>query len=723
VQTAVQEARAYCGAQHTSPPFAALGEAARQKVLLRVAQASGIDLSPTAAVKSAEPVGTWLITGVARRWVPDSKLQTGALLGSLTRETVSQLCGASGARDWLQSSCSPLPEASALVELRDRLVVDVVQLPRRAWQRSGQSVPPDIEVVLQLLDTLSSGLDVEGLLTQLAEPRALAASLERCAIDAARASAEEAKRQLLVKTISEVRLRADRASAAARLAAEEARLASEEARRSADQARAEAEAQLAQVTNEVARLTEELATLRASAALPTAPELSIEGDPRAIALEIARRLLADGADFSRDPVHYRQIVIDVLRRAKLQLKSGDEKVIDALVGDWKTLREAQRALLARADDREAFRRGAEALLEGIERSLYLAGARAVPSSSHEFVSALIAGEIEKALTEAISMSAQAMNKPIPDEVEEVVECASGVLRAPNDAARKSALLACTVLPPWAKPFIFDANVGALSYEPGDYRLAGDATLGYNGLTWGAVAHGYASDYDLSTQEQLDQTEQRGGRVDLWGATRGSDSPWRFEGRVSGGGDYHDTSSTRRTTAGTVFFDQRSILLKGLLIAGVRHQTSTTALGIWAGGGPQYELYEPDTFSARSVQGITLTSDEHLAARFTGRLRGEYRIWPSYLTTRVRLDVDAYEITRQTEVITNATGSFVTTSTEAQAQQLEINARWFLDVEALRLLDFVPGAGVGFNYFFRTQAEQTESSFLPIAAVGLRREVF
>jgi hypothetical protein len=75
------------------------------------------------------------------------------------------------------------------------------------------------------------------------------------------------------------------------------------------------------------------------------------------------------------------------------------------------------------------------------------------------------------------------------------------------------------------------------------------------------------------------------------------------------------------------------------------------------------------------------------------------------------------------VTSNVTGAFVTTSTEAQARQLEVNARWFIDIEALRVLDFVPGAGVGFNYFFRSQAEQTESSFLPIAAVGVRREVF
>jgi hypothetical protein len=70
-----------------------------------------------------------------------------------------------------------------------------------------------------------------------------------------------------------------------------------------------------------------------------------------------------------------------------------------------------------------------------------------------------------------------------------------------------------------------------------------------------------------------------------------------------------------------------------------------------------------------------------------------------------------------------TGAFVTTSTEAQARRLEVNARWFIDIEALRVFDFVPGAGVGFNYFFPSQAEQTESSFLPIAAVGVRREVF
>jgi hypothetical protein len=90
---------------------------------------------------------------------------------------------------------------------------------------------------------------------------------------------------------------------------------------------------------------------------------------------------------------------------------------------------------------------------------------------------------------------------------------------------------------------------------------------------------------------------------------------------------------------------------------------------------------------------------------------------------VRLDVDAYEITRQTEVTSNTTGSFVTTSTEARAQQLEVNARCFIDLEAVRVLDFVPGVGVGFNYFYRSQGEQAETSFLPIAAVGVRREVF
>lgn len=753
LQATLQEVRAYCGVERTAPAFAALDEAARQALLLQVATASGVALSPAAALKTAEPMGAWLLRGAAERWLPDARLRTGALVGSLAQKTVGELCTDSGARDWLQSSCGPLSAEQPLVALRDRLVVDVAQLPRRAWERSGRPLPPDVEVVVAWIDTLSSGLAVEDVLARLADPAVLAASLQRCAADTARASSELVKREVLAKSLAEAQRRAEQARSAAqlaaqlarlaserlalaaeqvrlaadeqaRLAAEPARLAAEQASQQAEQARSEAEQQLQLVTKEVAQIEADLTAQLASVASVAEPQLLTPGDARSTALEVVRRLLADGPDLSRDRAHYRRVVLEVLRRGGVSTRVNDEPAIDALIAHLRTLREAQRALRTNESDREAFREGATALLLGLERALYLARVERVPSSSQvAFALALVDGEVEAALSGALAMVAQALNATPPEEVEEVVECASAVLQAADDAARKRALLACTVLPPWTKSFIFDANVGALSYEPGDYRLAGDATLGYNGTTWGVVGHGYASDYDLSTEDQLDQTEQRGGRLELWGATRGQHSPWRFDGRFSGGGDYHDTSSTRRAARGAVFFDQRSILLKALLLAGVRYQTSTGAFGLWLGGGPQYELYEPDTFSSRAVQGVTLTTDEHLAARFTGRIRGEYHVWPSYLTTRVRVDVDAYQITRQTEVTTNASGSFATSATDTQATQLELNARCFIDVEALRLLDFVPGVGVGFNYFYRAQADLAETSFLPIAAVGLRREVF
>lgn len=133
--SALQKALAAC------QPAAAEAQASqslaeREQALQQLAAPLHVELG--AEAEKLEIAAVDYLELLSQRVAADSMLQTGAGADVLVNEALTQVCAEAGIKSWLPESCRPHGTQPALLELRRRLLMDLVTLPRRQAERDGR---------------------------------------------------------------------------------------------------------------------------------------------------------------------------------------------------------------------------------------------------------------------------------------------------------------------------------------------------------------------------------------------------------------------------------------------------------------------------------------------------------------------------------------------------------------------------------------------------------
>lgn len=677
-----QELTTYC-ATRRPPAFAEGAEADRLGALSRLVSGAGLpqpDLSPAIVASNPSP----LIETAARRLVSDADLETGALGNELVTQAWTVLCYETDVEAWLPSLCAPMNDDQALLALRKRVIADIARLPSTALDRFAPQLPPEARETLRLtaavLDTITQSFELYHLAKRMAHD-----------------------------TVSDV-------NAAVRnpcsLNDPEPPL------------RRRARESVAQVVSERLYQGQQLG-------VPGAPNAA-QLDPMVLASRVLLRVLQDGPALDRPDAYYAQVMENELRRALgnpgWALSPLQRQAAEALMRAIRAAKAIQARMPGSPDPRADLVELARTFASVVEHAASLAMNRhiAPPPAVVDLVAALVNGQLERALDVAASLVPQVRNGPVVSPralstLRKAIQLAS-VLK--GEDARRVAFGMLVPVGPWSERYLFDINGGALKLEKGDLAFAGDGGLGYNADGWGGFARGEFGAYQLSTPEVFATTRQGGGSLEAW-MLLADDGVWRFEGRLSAGAHFYRTTQTvlvRSPVSNDFFTDERSTMGRGQLMAGIRYQPDMVfAVGLWAGGGVQYEHYQPLNLASNATT-IALEDDRTTNYLFTGRLQAQYRVLPGWLALRLRGDAKVFRIKREDLKI--EVGTAVTTeSAVTRWTQLEASGRLFVDGDALRAMQFVPGIYGGLDAYVLSSDAGTERTVVPVVGVGVRRDVF
>jgi hypothetical protein len=158
---AFAEVLAYCNAPAGSrlePAFAALPEVERMAALARAA--SQLGASPV-AVALQQVHSSTLAPALAQQLAPDARLATGAGTDVLVRELQTAVCDDPALSQALPHTCAPLAAENTLIELRDRLLKDVLSLALKAAPaNAGETAQlPALRLVAAILATALESAD------------------------------------------------------------------------------------------------------------------------------------------------------------------------------------------------------------------------------------------------------------------------------------------------------------------------------------------------------------------------------------------------------------------------------------------------------------------------------------------------------------------------------------------------------------------------------------
>jgi hypothetical protein len=315
-----------------------------------------------------------------------------------------------------------------------------------------------------------------------------------------------------------------------------------------------------------------------------------------------------------------------------------------------------------------------------------------------------------------------MPEVLPVRLSHATEVVVAVAEAPSeDAATKSLLRLIVPLGPWAERLMFDVNLGAVRLEDRDFTFSGDALLGYNGTHFGVAGRGALYEYDFTSDQRVIQTTQAEGGLDGWWVL--GERGLRFELRAEGGVAYLDTTRISTAPGDTVFSDETSVMGRGLLFAAARYEPNDRlAMGLWLGGGAQYENYTPLSQPRAGV--VSLSDETAVTAIAQARLRVQISVVPRWLTVRLRGDAHRYEIRRDRDLFTLTSGGNVSGSTAEKTVQFEAHGRLFLDADLARAAGFVPGLFAGVDHFgVETDSGVTNFATTPVFGGGIRRVAF
>lgn len=307
---------------------------------------------------------------------------------------------------------------------------------------------------------------------------------------------------------------------------------------------------------------------------------------------------------------------------------------------------------------------------------------------------------------------------------EVVDATETTLRfaaaSSEDEAKRIVRGLLLGLGPWSDNWIAGLNLGVPRLKNGDTNVVVDGTLGYSAKQWGAVARAGMTVFDLDSDAYKGDTFKAGGNVDAWIAVAVGQST-NLEVRATVDGTVLDAQSIilEADTGDLIAFgSETSALYRFGGLLGLRTQGPLWAFGVWAGGGVQIESY--DSISETPETDPRTLESESLGGQFEGRLRAQWEAWEDILALRAALDWKYYTLTRLSRPTTGSDFAELDT----KALQIEAVGRAFLDIEALRAFEFVPGVGVGADHYqLAITGQETQVVTAPVFLLGIRRSVF
>lgn len=277
------------------------------------------------------------------------------------------------------------------------------------------------------------------------------------------------------------------------------------------------------------------------------------------------------------------------------------------------------------------------------------------------------------------------------------------------------------------PWLIDANAGVPRLKSGDFRVAGDATLGYATPKFGVVGNGFISYFDVESGVQRSDFLRTGGGGEAWLLTGSASDSFNFELRGSGGGYLY--SSQAILTGASANLEEDSVFGRGSLLVGLKARSGDRFRAeLLLGGGGQFEWYIREDTPNSTGGSVSFSQDEQqtLSFRGEGRLALRWRFVPDTLGMRLKASGQTFSLTRTAEglqVKSGTGGGTVAQTIETfEFRQTEFSTRLFLDIEAASFGGITPGAFGGFDALSISGTAGSTSSFIPLGGVGLFKDI-
>jgi hypothetical protein len=601
-----------------------------------------------------------LVEMAAQRLGSEEALATGAAADVLVGEAVERACLRGGLSRWLSAVCGRPLGKGALLTLRRRLVVDVASLPEKLLPSTASLPLTDAERGARVGVALLRALLTQGNLA------ALARSLREGA--------------LVVP-----------AWTPAQPCASSVRSATVASRRPVP-----------------------------GKALPPGEQ----GDPWLLGMVEVLERLARVEHLPEEEI-FRELLRDVLPRAEPWLRQR-EREAQAVASAVRLLASQHRELRASPSPGHAVA-VAEALAtlavtsSALAKGLDLpeseggkpAAALALPEGWKRLLLRLLEGDLKGAAQAAPLVSGPT---EIPGEVEGALRLLASVSQARDQTELTRGLRSWLL--PWSEPWLFDASASWPRLAGNEQAITGRLALGYSARQGGVLLFGGVQAHNTVSGELLARNIDTRVEADLWWSWGGAGRSLELRG--SGRFASLDTQTIVPTATGgnSLFLQERSLLGRGLLMAGARVEPGPrSALGLWLGLGGQYERYS--STEVLSSGHVNLKQDSTPGLILAARLSAQQTLWSSVLVARVRVDVERFSIQRNSLNIDLKEQLTLETEIE-ERQRMDLQSRFFLDAEIARIFGFVPGIGAGMDVVMQSEAP---TSLVPSLAIGLRRTSF
>ncbi len=265
---------------------------------------------------------------------------------------------------------------------------------------------------------------------------------------------------------------------------------------------------------------------------------------------------------------------------------------------------------------------------------------------------------------------------------------------------------------WERATI-DVNLGTPKLASGEFKLIGDATLGYAADKFGIVASGSMFFYDLENSAGLVQTERRGGSGEAWFVTGDERETFRLELRGTGGGMYYETDRFQ----GAYFFNEGSQMGYGTLSVGLRLRPDPTFhLQALLGGGVLWERYDYLTTDPASQK--MLADTDTLSFRMDGRLHAHWQFLPGILSARVVGNGARFSLTRTNSSWSVGAPAFA--NDVSKFHQLELRGRLSVELDVAAFIGLIPFLYGAVDHISASGDAGSKFITVPSGGVGLNK---
>lgn len=361
-------------------------------------------------------------------------------------------------------------------------------------------------------------------------------------------------------------------------------------------------------------------------------------------------------------------------------------------------------------------------LETLEAALTLAEGSAIelPKELSDAVLALVEGNPDAALNhlEAWLVSRARVSESLLAAARTLLGFAAAETRARAERIVRGRLFG---LPAWTDGIILSANAGVPSFSMDELSLVGEAAVGYDSRRFGGLAHGQASLYSLDVPAtSQSETLLVGGSLDLWfGVPVHRNVMLEFAGTTSL--SLFDTETLVFATGS--LYGEDSLLARGGGLVGARLRLPRARFGLWAGGSAQLESFGLTTIEigADGSASGQIADQDTLGGMAELRALARYELWSDVLGLHVTFRGKYYTLTRVATELTIADANF--TQIDERSRQIEATGRAFIDLEALRFFELVPGLGLGVDHYaLAIEGQPTQTTTVPIYSVGIQRRL-